>query len=330
MTRVGIVGSGFIAAEHIPRWRHLGAELHLYGGRNAGVLAEKTGATLHSSLESLLAAVDVVDVCVPTHAHAEVAVAAAEAGRHVICEKPLAGGIEEARRIERACAEAGVRLFVGHVVRYFPEYEEIGRSVADGEVGDVAVIRLARESSRPQRELPSWLFDETLSGGVIGDLMVHDIDIARWLAGEVVRVHARTASSADDGVADHAFVVLTHASGAISHLTASWAMTAGVFRTRVEVAGSAGMLDYDSERTEPLALRFSEGAGAQSTGLPSLMGSGDDDPFVRQFSDFLAALGSGAPSASTVEDAMAALQVALAAGESARTGAAIDVKEVSR
>lgn len=328
MNRVGVVGAGFIAVEHLKRWRHLGVELHLQGGARAEALGEQYGATVHSSLASLIDAVDVVDICTPTPTHAEIAIFAARAERHVISEKPLADSLASAAQAMEACEARGVRLFVGHVVRYFPEYSAVHDAVIAGKTGEPAVLRLARESAPPERDGTDWIFDEAKSGGVIGDLMIHDIDFARWIAGDVVRVHARTVSTRDDDVADHAFVILTHENGAISHLVASWAMTAPMFRTRVEVVGATGMLEYDSSSTVPVQIyRREQAQDADASGLPDLFDDlSDEDPFVLQFRDFLNAIDTGEPTRATPNDAIEALRISLAAVESAGTGRAVVIK----
>ncbi len=106
----------------------------------------------------LLGQVDAVDICTPTDTHADIAVRAAAAGRHVICEKPLERTHAQGQRIIDACAEAGVHLFVAHVVRYFGEYATAQAAVAGGEIGSPAVLRLTRSGARP--EWATWLHNE--------------------------------------------------------------------------------------------------------------------------------------------------------------------------
>ena len=119
---MGIVGAGFMGRVHLAALAADGIAVSVmdpHPERAAG-LAATHGAAVSSTLDELLGTVDVVDVCAPTHRHAEIAIAAARAGRHVICEKPLARTLEDAQAIIAACAQSGVRLFVAQVVRYFP------------------------------------------------------------------------------------------------------------------------------------------------------------------------------------------------------------------
>jgi predicted dehydrogenase len=287
----------------------------------AVTLAGRFGAGLATSFGELVEAVDVVDVCTPTHQHAEIAIRAAERGRHVISEKPLARTVEDAEAMVAACERADVRLFVAHVVRFFPEYAAARRVVVDGQIGDPAVLRLKRASFRPRRAAGHWFFDEALSGGMIVDLMIHDFDYARWVAGEVVAVHCRSvaAERPELGV-DHAYAILTHESGAISHVTGSWAYAAPTFRTSLEIAGSRGLVEHDSSVAPPIVAYLQPG-GANAAGAVGLPGSPlAEDPYRLELREFRDAIEHGTATRVTARDGIEALRIALAAAESARTG----------
>lgn len=287
----------------------------------AAEVAARHRAAVAGSLEDLIGAVDVVDVCAPTDRHGEVATAAARAGRHVICEKPLARTAAEAEAMLDACEASGVRLFPAHVVRWFPEYEAARGIVAGGAIGDPAVLRLKRASFRPRHGADHWFFDHARSGGLILDLMIHDFDFARWVAGDVTSVHCRSVGAArpELGV-DHAFAVLVHESGAVSQVTGSWAYGGDVFRTGMEIAGSDGLLEYDSEAAKPMRwyLKGSEAGEEQKVGLPGSPVA--EDPYRLELRDFLRAIADGGPARVDARDGVAALRIALAADESARTG----------
>src|SRR5688500_10595882 len=115
--RVGIAGAGFMGTVHAEGWAATEAEIAGFLADRSGQaqrLAEQHGARVFASYEELLADVDVVDLCTPTHTHGELALAAARAGRHVVCEKPLARTVEQAREVIAACEQAGVQLLVAH------------------------------------------------------------------------------------------------------------------------------------------------------------------------------------------------------------------------
>src|SRR5699024_5258602 len=106
--------------------------------------AEEFGATVHDSLESLLAAVDVVDICSPTPVHAEQVRAALDAGRQVVCEKPLALTTEDAQSLVQHAERAQRLLLPAHVVRFFPQYAAAKAAIDRGTLGEIAVLRFER------------------------------------------------------------------------------------------------------------------------------------------------------------------------------------------
>jgi myo-inositol 2-dehydrogenase / D-chiro-inositol 1-dehydrogenase len=331
--RVGIVGAGFMGETHLAAWTAEGAAavVNDHDAAHAADLARRHGARVALSFEELLEGVDVVDVCTPTHRHAEVAIRAAEAGRHVICEKPLARTIEDAEAIVAACERAGVRLFVAHVVRFFPEYEAARRVVVEGRIGDPAVLRLKRASFRPRHSAGHWFFDPALSGGMVVDLMIHDFDYARWVAGEVISVQCRSAAVEKPDLAiEHAYAILTHESGAISHVTGSWAYSAPTFRTSLEIAGSRGLVELDSTVAPPIVtyLRPRDGVSGGAVGLPGSPLA--EDPFRLELREFRAAIEGGTPARVTARDGVEALRIALAAAESAQTGRVVRLGAATR
>ncbi len=320
--RVGVAGSGFIGETHLAAWTAEGVPAVVYdvdAGRAAD-LAGQFGAATAASLEALFAAVDVVDVCTPTHLHAGIAIQAAKARRHVICEKPMARTLADAEAMILAARENGVRLLVGHVVRFFPEYVAARDAVLTGQIGDPAVLRLTRASFRPRQPAGHWFFDHAKSGGIVLDLMIHDLDYARWVAGEVVAVECRSAivERPEAGV-DHAVAILTHASGAISHISASWAYAPPTFRTAFEIAGSRGLIDHDSALTAPITPSLLAGAdGAATTALADTSLNGD--PFRRELAEFARAIVDRTTTRTSAEEALATLRLALAADASAHEG----------
>lgn len=328
--RVGIVGAGFMGETHLAAWLAEGVRPIVFNRdpARASHLARRHGAATASSYEELLEKVDVVDICTATHRHADEAIAAADAGRHVICEKPLARTLVDAERILAACERSGVRLYVAHVVRFFPEYAAARRIVAEGQIGDPAVLRLKRASYRPPHPPGHWIFDVERSGGMVVDLMIHDFDFARWVAGEVVSVHCRSveADRPELGL-DHAYAILTHASGAISHVTGSWAYAEPTFRTSLEIAGSHGLIEHDSEASPPLVsyLRSTTDTASQRVGLPRSPLA--EDPYRLELREFRRAIDENVPARVEARDGLEALRIALAALESARSGQVVRLDE---
>ena len=339
--RVGIVGAGFMGLVHAAAWAATDATV-------AGVLpgpatpraqvTDRLGLPVYPDLPALLGDVDVVDVCAPTDVHHELVLAAAAAGRDVICEKPLARTVAQGDAMVAACRDAAVTLLVGHVVRFFPEYAATKAAVDRGDVGTPAVLRLSRSSFQPRRPAGNWYVDEARSGGLVLDLMIHDLDFARWVAGDVASVYAKRVRSAHAvAQTDHALAILRHHNGALSHVEASWAYPPPVFRTSGEIAGTTGLLTFDSDASAPVRTFLvrrsrsdaslaapgaaqSPGAAAEAgdVGLPrSPLREAPHTTQIRHFADVLR--GDAEPIVSA-QDGLEALRLAAAAAESTRTG----------
>lgn len=325
-TTVALVGAGGIAGVHLQAWLALGADVRVYSHASAArLVAEVGGGTVVDSLEEALDGATIADVVTPTFTHADLVGSAAEAGCQVICEKPLARSVAQAHQMVATCEAAGVRLYPAHVVRFFPEYAAAHAHVAAGGVGTVAVQRFSRAGSRPERD---WFADRALSGGIVADQMIHDLDIARWTAGDVTRVFAREVSTPDGearrGVVS-AQVVLTHAGGALSYVTGTWAAPGSEFRTRFEIAGTDGLVHHDSARHA--ALRIDGGSAGASRGLlPG--GSFMESPYLTQLRELALACTGGPEPRVTARDGVEAVRLAEAAAMSLETGRAIDLEDV--
>lgn len=318
--RVGIIGTGGISRAHAPGWIEEGAELHCFSLEGAETFAAEVGATVHADLDALLAAVDVVDVCTPTPDHAPAVRAALDAGRHVVCEKPLTLDPAESRELVAHAERAGRRLLPAHVVRYFPQYAAAKRAIDAGDLGTLAVLRFERTGSFPRQP---WFGDESRSGGIVMDQMIHDLDQAIWMAGEVTEVHAsqRTASSTDQVRTAH--VVLSHRSGAISHCRGLWGAPGTAFRYTFDLAGTGGRLRYDSAAETGIAFD-AVAAARQASGdgfLPDVATMAS--PYTEEIREFAAALTTDAPTRVDGTDGAYAVGIADAALQSLRTGRSI-------
>src|SRR5215210_1311517 len=256
--RIGLVGAGFMGGVHLGAYAGI-PEVEVVGVADTRVEAAVAGAALvgarpYVSYEELAAAedVEVVDVCLPTAFHRDLALRAAGEGRHVILEKPIARTVEDAQEILEAFSGDGPRLFVGHVVRFFPEYAGIKEKIDAGDLGTVGVVRTSRRSPF-LLGWNDWYADWRLSGGVLVDLVIHDFDFLRGALGEVERVYARGVLGREYNRLDYALVTLRFESGAIAHVEGQWGYP-GPFNYSIEVAGSRAMVTVD--RTEPTLLRL--------------------------------------------------------------------------
>ena len=331
--KVGIVGVGSMGTTHASGWAETPAEIVGFTAetqQEAGNISKQYKTKVYSSLEKMLPDVDVVDICSPTHLHYEMALKAAAAGKHIICEKPLARTTRQAREIVMACQKAGVQLLVAHVVRFFPEYALARSAVADGQIGKPGVIRLHRGSYRPKKPAGNWFLDEVKSGGILMDLMIHDYDYARWVAGEVETVSARRVTELHlDAPVDYGLVILSHRSGALSHIAGAWAYPPPTFRTHLEIAGDRGLIEFDSDGTAPIQnfILKTAGSDAPDVALPSSPVS--ESPYMTQIKEFYSALVDGKTARVSATDGLAAVQIAEAAIQSAHSGQPVKLQSLA-
>ncbi len=267
--RVGVVGAGNIArSAHLPAYQNLKdiAEVVAIADKNlerAQETAEKFGIPqAFASVEELLAGaeVDMIDICVWNHAHAEVAIAAAKAHKAVLCEKPLADSLENARKIQAAVDEAGVPFMCAMCSRWTEEARMLKEMIDAGELGRIYYVKTGyvRRRGTPI----GWFTDKSKSGGgPVIDIGVHNIDCAWYLMGKPkpVRVSASTYNYIGDfktrGVTrwlaldsdvtafdteDSAAALIHFENGATMFAEASWAINAPEGRYTQIVGDKAG------------------------------------------------------------------------------------------
>jgi predicted dehydrogenase len=324
--RVGMVGTGSMGVTHAKAWFEAGVKLSgVISGHlaHAQAFAHAHDTQAFSSLQDLLEVVDVLDICAPTHLHREMTEMAAKAGKHVICEKPIALNLEDARAMIEICSSHNVRLFIAQVVRFFPQYRAAQEIFASGQLGNLGVLRLKRAGYQPKM---NWFLDETKSGGMVMDLMIHDFDYALWLGGKVSRVYATSARAfnlASSG--DYALVTLGFESGAMAQIEGGWCYPKGTFRTSLDIAGSQGLIEWHSDSSSTIkSFLEPQHSDADAVGIPSSVLI--EDPYTTQIKHFKHALESETPFDVTPQDALAALEIALAARESLKSGRAVHLE----
>lgn len=320
---VGIIGAGTMASVHLAGYMNM-QNVNVVGivdkhqGRGKK-LADKGHTQYFSSLDHLLAEaqVDVVDVCVPTPFHKEYVLRSASAKKHVICEKPVARHLEDAREMIEACKTQGVRFFVAHVVRFFAEYTRMKELVLDGSIGTVGTVRAKRGGAFPEAT-EDWYASVEKSGSLIVDLMIHDFDYLRGVLGEVERVYAKSLLGRELNRLDHALVSLRFQNGVIAHLEGTWAEPSG-FSTQMEFAGTGGIITHDRDKEVAVRSAFrhveTSPAGVNVPDSPILK-----SPYQLELEHFLHCIEIGEESKVTPEDAYKALEISLAALESTQTG----------
>jgi myo-inositol 2-dehydrogenase/D-chiro-inositol 1-dehydrogenase len=275
-------------------------------------LAGELGCDVAVSVDELFARDDVEAVLIttPPTTHAELVEAAAAAGKHVFCEKPLAQNVEDAARAAAACEDAGVVLQVGYNRRFDANFRAAREAVEDGRIGHPWLLRI---SSRDPAPPPADYLP--LSGGLFLDTTSHDFDLARFLVGaEIVELTATAAALADPhaneiGDVDTAIVTLVFDNDAIGAID-NCRVSAYGYDQRVEVHGSAGMVRADNELSTTVTVADHEGFHAPT--LPHFYLDRYGAAFKRELESFARALDGDAPAVSG-RDGVAAVAAAVAA-----------------
>lgn len=322
---IGLIGAGGISRVHASAWKELGAHVLVYSEEGADALAAEYGFDVADTLEEVLERASIVDIVTPTSTHETIALAAIAAGRDIICEKPLTLTAASSRAVFDAAAAAGVQIFPAHVVRFTPAYVAAHRAVEAGKVGRVAVARFFREGSSPA--IGTWFQDVALSGGVIMDLMLHDLDQARWTCGEVLSVYAVQNPPTVDGIIApfvSAHVTLTHEGGAISHIHATWGATGTKFKTGFSIAGDRAVISYSSLANTGLALELQD---VENGALTIPASDPRESPYLSEIREFTEAFRGGPSPRVTAEDGAVAVYLAEAAQRSLTTGEVVVMSE---
>ncbi len=237
-------------------------------GHKAG---DELGVPVFAGLEEAVAgaAFDGVVITAPTFAHPELAVLAAEAGKHVFCEKPMALTLADCDDMAAAAERAGVVFQVGFVRRFQPEFAEAKRRIEAGAIGTPMVVKsLTRGPGLP----PPWAHDLRRSNGMLAEVNSHDFDCVRWLMGsDIERVYAETANfkGAERGVTapdfyDNAVVCLRFVAGSIGTIDGTCPADYG-YDARAEVLGTEGVLVVGDNHALPLLEVRVRGRGESPT-----------------------------------------------------------------
>lgn len=243
MYRAGIIGCGRIAQlRHIPEYAaREDVQLAGFYDKNIGrakELAEKYSAVNYNSYEELLAnpAIDVVSICTANHSHAEIAIAALRAGKHVLCEKPMAVTLEECERMTEEAEKNGKYLMVGHNQRLLRTHQEAKKLLEAGEIGKLISFHTSFTHGGPETWSIDagknvWFFDKSKAAfGAMADLGIHKTDLIRYLTGEEIvsaQAFLSTLDKKDEKgnripVDDYASCMYLLERGAVGSMTVGW------------------------------------------------------------------------------------------------------------
>ncbi|HTT54830.1 MAG TPA: Gfo/Idh/MocA family oxidoreductase [Streptosporangiaceae bacterium] len=328
----GIVGAGVIAATHADAISSVGgarliAVTDVAAGQ-AAAFAQARGCAAEPDLTALLsrADIDVVCVCVPSGLHAEVGIAAAGAGKHLVVEKPMDVSLAAADVLIAAARAAGVRMTVISQHRFDPGPTELRRLLDRDGLGRLVLGEAATKWHRTQEyyDTAAWRGTWALDGGSLLNQGIHYADLLRWCMGPVAEVTARVATRAHRMEAeDVALAVLTFASGALGTIVTTTAAFPGSAQ-RLEITGTGGtVVVEDGEITWRALAAEGPERGRLATVDPAAAADAaaiGTSGHAAQIADLLAAIDAGREPLVTGQDGRDALELARAVYESAREG----------
>jgi predicted dehydrogenase len=255
--KAAVVGTGFGCRVHAPALRAAGFDVVALVGQDAEKTARRAQrAGIEHACTSLAEAlaiegVEAVTIATPPHTHAELTIEAAQAGRHVLCEKPFAMDASEAAAMLAAAEGAGVCHLVGHEFRWAVDRSTVGRAISDGRIGQprlATFVSYVPMVADPEAKAPVWWFDGAAGGGWLGASGSHIVDQIRTWLGEFSEVSARLNVVSDrQGVAEDSFTIrfrlVDGLEGILQQTAAAWGPMTGLTR----VAGSTGTVWIDGD-----------------------------------------------------------------------------------
>jgi len=358
--RVGLIGAGLIGQTHSMMLRYVAdcteqsvrvvsvADVsHVAAERLA---ARWQGARALASAEEIIAdpSIDAVWICTPTAMHRQVCIAAARAGKHIFCEKPLAMTSAEASEMAAAIKASGVISQVGLVLRFSPVYNVIKAMFEDKDVGKLLSVSMRDDQDFPTRGAHAsvWRNDPSLTaGGTLIEHSVHDFDLLTWMFGPVTSLFCRTRNlNGADGVEDFGATTMEFVGGFQGQLTSIWhRMIARASNRRLEVFAENLFAASDADTLGPIIFQRGSGVNEETVGENDVMAQFTERilrerpylapiknrlaiPYAAEDATFIAALKGECESDPEFEAGVAAQRMVEAAYESARTRTAVQIR----
>lgn len=331
---VGIIGAGRIGSLHaksiaysVPTAKVVGIT-DVFAENAQKVAKELNILKIYKDYKEMLAdsEIDAVLICSSTDTHADIAIEAAQTGKHIFCEKPVDLTPEKVRAVIEAQKKAGVKLQVGFNRRFDHNFAKVKSMVEDGEIGDVHIIKItSRDPAPPPAEYSA------VSGGMFLDMTIHDFDMARFLSGsEITEVYANATCLVDTAIGeagdvDTAIISLKFDNGAVGVIDNSRKAAYG-YDQRIEVFGSKGAAVAAND-TETNVTFMGENGVVSDKPLYFFL-----ERYMQSFRDemlqFVDAVLNNKPTPTTVEDGLYSILVALAAKKSVAEGRPVQLSEI--
>jgi predicted dehydrogenase len=358
--RVGLIGAGLIGQLHSMMLRYVAdrteqsvrvvsvADLSHPAAEH--LAARWQGAQAFESAEEIIAdpSIDAIWICTPTAMHRQICIAAARAGKHIFCEKPLAMTAAEASEMAAAIKASGVISQVGLVLRFSPVYNVVKAMFEEDGVGKLLSVTMRDDQDFPTRgtHASAWRNDPSLTaGGTLIDHSVHDFDLLTWMFGPVTSLYCRTRNvNGADGVEDFGATSMEFAGGWHGQLTSIWhRMIARSSNRRLEVFAENLFAASDADTLGPIVFQRGSGAEEETIAAEVVMARFTEKilrerpylapmkdrltiPYAAEDATFIAALKGVCDPDPEFAAGVAAQRIVEAAYESARAGVPVLIK----
>lgn len=344
MVNVGIIGCGSISEHrHAPEYT-TNPDSRIIGyydliAERAEKLAGKFGGKVYASLEEILSdkSIDALSVCTSNYYHAPITIAALKAGKHVLCEKPMATSVEDGLKMIEAAKETGKFLMIGHNQRLAAAHVRAKEILKSGEIGRILSFRTAFGHGGPEfwsadKGLHTWFFKKhDAYVGAMGDLGVHKADLIRWLIGdeiEEVKAFVTTLDKRNDKdllieVDDNAVCILKSKTGIVGTLTASWTYYGDEDNSTVLYCSNGVMRIYDNPEYPIVVTRKNREKIFYKVGK---IQTNDEQTKSGVIDMFIDGIESNTPPEISGDEGLAALKIIIACMESAEKGCSVKIK----
>lgn len=344
MINVGIIGCGKIAqVRHIPEYAENPdvklAAFYNPSRKRAEEQAEKYGGKVYDTAEELLAdkSIDAVSICAANYAHAELTIKALEAGKHVLCEKPMATNLADCEAMVVCAKKNGKFLMIGHNQRLAKAHVEAKRLIDQGLIGRIITFRTTFGHGGPETWAINpgknvWFFDKKKAAmGAMADLGVHKTDLIQFLTGQrVVRTTARLVTldkRGEDGeligVDDNAVCIYEMSGGAFGTMTASWTYYGAEDNSTV-LYGSKGIMRIYDDPAHSIVVKLAD--GEEQTYDVEQIQTNDNQTKSGVIDLWVECLKNNTPPEISGESALYAMRAVFASIESSQTGRTVEIE----
>ncbi|PTX47669.1 putative dehydrogenase [Melghirimyces profundicolus] len=254
--------------------------------------------------------IDAISICVPNQFHAPITIAALEAGKHVLVEKPVALNLGEAYAMREAAQKNNAIVMVEYPMRFDSGYLKAKRLIDEGYLGDIVLVKGTWCHGGPEMYTKGkWFFSKELAGGgSLIDLGVHSIDILRWLIGDIKDVTGFCSTLTKSiKVEDNAIISLQFKNGTLGLVDTSWSVRS--VQVRTEIYGTKGRLLLQDSPVTSIEADFADDLHGKLI-IAHTKDTGDNDPHVKCVRHFVRCIAEGMkPDTATLDDGIAALEV---------------------